>query len=121
MILLGVVVCVFSLLSFTQIHLSKLWRLHEWYSAVLVQCHGTVSCLNNQSLHAFVVLTGFAETLIFSHRVSGANVASEFFTSTAEALNASGNIAAVVHKYSNLMNLEKFRDQGTHRARTGRV
>jgi hypothetical protein len=65
-------------------------------------------------------LSDCAETLVFSHRVSGINVPSEFFTSTAEALRTSGNLSAVVHKFSNLMDLEKFRDQGTQE-RVGQV
>ena len=48
-------------------------------------------------------------TLVFSHRVSGAAVPSEYFGSTAEALSASQSVSAPTHKYSILGQLENYR------------
>ncbi len=51
-----------------------------------------------------------SETLVFSHRVSGANVVAEYFGTPAAALNTSGDVTASTHKYSRLSNLEPLRD-----------
>jgi hypothetical protein len=51
-----------------------------------------------------------ADTLVFSHRVSGANNPLEYFDGIASALNASGNVSAATHKFSQLNALDTFRD-----------
>ena len=53
-------------------------------------------------------------TLVFSHRVSGANVASEYFGSTAEALSSSQSVSAPTHKFSILGQLESYRRAWDH-------
>jgi hypothetical protein len=58
------------------------------------------------------------EVLLFSHRISGAQIASEGFVSDAEALSSSGDISAAVHKFSRLSELESMRyTQGRFRFR----
>jgi hypothetical protein len=51
-----------------------------------------------------------AVALVFSHRVSGANNPLEYFDGTASVLNASGNLSAATHKFSQLNALDTFRD-----------
>jgi hypothetical protein len=47
--------------------------------------------------------------LVFSHRISGAQIASEGFVGDADALSSSGDITAATHKFSRLAELENFR------------
>jgi hypothetical protein len=49
------------------------------------------------------------EVLLFSHRISGAQIASEGFVGDADALSSSGDITAAVHKFSRLGELESMR------------
>ena len=49
-------------------------------------------------------------TLLLSHRVSGANLLSEYFGTVTAALNSSENIGAAIHRFSILYQLEKYRD-----------
>jgi hypothetical protein len=49
------------------------------------------------------------EVLVFSHRVSGANVEQEYFSSAAEGLSSSGDVTAATHKLSRLSELESLR------------
>jgi hypothetical protein len=49
------------------------------------------------------------EVLVFSHRVSGANVEQEYFSSAAEGLSSSGDVTAATHKFSRLSELESLR------------
>ncbi len=46
---------------------------------------------------------------MFSHRVSGADVAAEYFSTAAEALSASGSITAATHMFSRMNELESLR------------
>jgi hypothetical protein len=57
-----------------------------------------------------LALAFFPVTLLFSHRVSGANNSLEYFDGIASALNASGDVSAAVHKFSRLNALDTFRD-----------
>ena len=59
---------------------------------------------------SLVPTCAFSVTLMFSHRVSGANNSLEYFDGIASALNASGNVSAATHKFSRLNALDTFRD-----------
>jgi hypothetical protein len=48
-------------------------------------------------------------TLVFSHRVSGASNAAEYFANQAEVLSSSQSISLPTHKFSLLGNLESYR------------
>jgi hypothetical protein len=79
-----------------------------------VQCRVLFStlCLHRlcSILHLRVAPACVAVTLVFSHRVSGANNSLEYFDGIASALNASGNVSAATHKFSQLNALDTFRD-----------
>jgi hypothetical protein len=79
-----------------------------WLHCCVISCPVSNFVSYHSAVHlapAFV-----AVALVFSHRVSGANNPLEYFDGIASALNASGNVSAATHKFSQLNALDSFRD-----------
>jgi hypothetical protein len=76
-----------------------------WYLRVCLICQFT-----RVQFHLPPALAS-ADTLMFSHRVSGAHKSGEYFDNISSALNStSGDVGAATHKWSRLGALDSMRD-----------